>query len=118
MTRHWKTIVKDTDGSDVSLYVTTTSDTIRRDLDAGESGSLILRMRREKRHEEFSDTTDHADLASGALSMFRDNSSFTSSDPTIHEVESVPHGLEGVYYGGNDKKGYWEYAVTVYSEKQ
>lgn len=117
MEKYWRTVVQQ-DGSDVILYTATTEEGIKRDLEAGESHSLILAMRKFHRRTIIDSDANHIDLAYGSLFHHRDIHYYKQSDYSVIEVVGIPDGLRRFAIGGHSKNGFLELAVCVYEDRR
>ena len=96
MIKHWTTTaIKN--GKPVTLYVTTTDETIERDLAPG-VGSLIGLIRDGRAPNPLKD--DHHDLAAGAFVCHCDARELRWADQSVQTCDSIPAGLESFWRGG------------------
>src|SRR6476469_3909828 len=98
MTKHWS-ILAQKDGARVTLFTTTTDDTVSLDLDGDRAHSLIRRARQFHRHAQTPEQ-DHRDLAIGALMAYAREPIFDCSQSEIRRSEAVPSTQPSGYVGG------------------
>ena len=115
MTKHWKTQAV-RNGTQITLYVTTTDHGIAVDLAAGRSGSFILDTRELRHRRNPTAETDHLDLAVGAFSYHISQRGLTQNDSAVTEVSAMPAGLKSFAFGGTTIDKVQTYAVSVFEE--
>lgn len=97
MKKHWKTEAK-RDGKPITLYVTSTDETIADDLALGEGASLTLIGRQQNFRYDPTPSTDHLDFACGAFVTVGHHEISVGGDVVV--VDSIPNGLREHVIGG------------------
>jgi hypothetical protein len=118
MTKYWK--LQAIDGEQpVVLYTATTDESIKSDLEAEPKGeSLISFARMSRFHHEYSDETNHFDLAAGSFACYCDTiRHYSRVDSKVLETDGIPAELVPQGIGDHKLAGYALGTIGIYEHR-